>query len=55
VLDRVEALEAEQAGIESQLASPEVYTDGQRSRDLMRDYERVRAELAALWDKIGRE
>jgi ATP-binding cassette subfamily F protein 3 len=55
LLASIEALETEQAGIESQLASPEVYTDGTRARDLMRNYERVRAELAALWDKLGQD
>ena len=54
-MKRIEELEAEQAGIEIELANPEVYRDGARARDLLRGYDRVRAELAALWDRLGRQ
>jgi ATP-binding cassette, subfamily F, member 3 len=53
VLQRIEALESEQAALESQLADPEVYKDGNEMRRLMLEYDRVRAELAALWDRAG--
>jgi ATP-binding cassette subfamily F protein 3 len=53
VLQRIEGLETEQAAIEAKLADPEVYKDGAETRRLMGEYERVRAELAALWDRAG--
>jgi ATP-binding cassette subfamily F protein 3 len=53
LLERIETLETELSGIENQLASREIYTDGQRSRDLLRQHEQVRAELSALWEKLG--
>jgi ATP-binding cassette subfamily F protein 3 len=53
VLQRIESLESEQAGIEAQLADPDIYKNGEETRRLMREYERVRAELAALWDRAG--
>jgi ATP-binding cassette subfamily F protein 3 len=50
ILQRIEQLENEQRAIEAQLADPDVYKNGDEARRLMREYERVRAELAALWD-----
>ncbi len=52
IFKRIEVLEAEQSALEAQLADPEVYREGgERTRNLLAEYERVRAELAALWDK----
>ncbi len=53
VMKTLEALEARQTEIETELATPEVYANGEKSRDLMREYERVRAEIASLWDRLG--
>ncbi|HWN81907.1 MAG TPA: ABC-F family ATP-binding cassette domain-containing protein, partial [Candidatus Udaeobacter sp.] len=53
ILQRIEQLEAEQKRIEEQLADPEVYRNGEEAKRLMREYERMRAELAALWDGAG--
>lgn len=50
---RIEELEAEQTEIESQLATPEVYRDGERSRDLLREFDRVQSEIAALYDRLS--
>ena len=52
LLTRIEELETEQSELETQLALPEVYKDGERARDLMREFDRVRAEIAALWDRV---
>ncbi len=53
IMLKLETLEAEQTRIESELATPEVYASGEKSRQLLSEYERVRAEIAALWDKLG--
>jgi ATP-binding cassette subfamily F protein 3 len=53
ILQRIDQLEAEQRKIEEQLANPDIYKNGEEARTLMREYERVRAELAALWDRAG--
>ena len=53
IFKRIEALEAEQSALETQLADPEVYQEGERTRTLLGEYERVRTELAALWDKAN--
>ncbi|MGH7730316.1 MAG: ABC transporter C-terminal domain-containing protein, partial [Candidatus Eiseniibacteriota bacterium] len=39
--------------LEQQLGDPEVYQDGPRARELVGEYERVRAELESLWQRIG--
>jgi len=49
----IEAREARRAVLEEQLADPEVYHDGARAKDLVGEYERVRAELESLWQRIG--
>jgi len=39
--------------LESQLADPGVYHDGARAKELVAEYERLRAELESLWQRIG--
>jgi ATP-binding cassette, subfamily F, member 3 len=39
--------------LEDQLADPEVYHDGTKAKALVTEYERVRAELDSLWQRIG--
>jgi ATP-binding cassette subfamily F protein 3 len=39
--------------LEGQLADPDVYHDGGRARDLVAEYERLRAELESLWQRMG--
>jgi ATP-binding cassette, subfamily F, member 3 len=45
--------EAELKSMEAQLADPEVYADGPRARDLVGRYERLRAEVESLWQRLG--
>ncbi len=49
----IEAREARCAVLEQRLADPEVYHDGARARELVGEYERLRAELESLWQRIG--
>jgi ATP-binding cassette subfamily F protein 3 len=35
------------------LADPDVYADGSRTKELVSQYERVRAELESLWQRLG--
>ena len=49
----IEAREARCAELEQKLADPEVYHDGARAKDLVGEYERLRAELDSLWQRIG--
>ncbi len=39
--------------LEGQLADPDVYHDGPRAKALVAEYERLRAELDSLWQRIG--
>jgi ATP-binding cassette subfamily F protein 3 len=39
--------------LEGQLADPEVYHDGERARGLVTEYERLRAELESLWQRMS--
>jgi hypothetical protein len=39
--------------LEGQLADPAVYHDGARARDLVSEYERLRAELESLWQRMS--
>jgi ATP-binding cassette subfamily F protein 3 len=48
----IETREAEVRAIEAKLADPEVYADGARSRELIARYETLRAEVAALGEKL---
>jgi ATP-binding cassette subfamily F protein 3 len=45
--------EKRQKQLEDQLAEPETYADGERTRALMGDYERLRAEIESLWTRLG--
>jgi len=49
----IEVREAKMRELESQLADPEVYQDGSRARDLVTRYERLRAEVESLWQRLG--
>jgi len=49
----IEAREARRVVLEQQLADPEVYHDGTRAKELVGEYERLRAELESLWQRIG--
>jgi ATP-binding cassette subfamily F protein 3 len=49
----IETRESEVKVVEAQLADPDVYADGPRSRDLVKRYETLRAELETLWQKLG--
>ena len=35
------------------LSDPAIYQDGPRAKDLVGEYERLRAELESLWQRIG--
>jgi len=49
----IEQREETMRGLEQELADPEVYHDGPRAKALVSEYERVRAELESLWQRIG--
>jgi ATP-binding cassette subfamily F protein 3 len=49
----IEAREARRVALEQQLADPDVYHDGARAKELVGEYERLRAELESLWQRIG--
>ena len=49
----IEERETQLKAIEAKLAEPETYADGERTRALMGDYERLRAELESLWQRLG--
>ena len=49
----IEAREREVKEIEAQLADPVIYADGPRSRDLVKRYEALRAEIESLWQRLG--
>jgi len=48
----IQAKEARLSEIESRLADPELYRDGERTRELLGEYERLRAELESLWQRL---
>jgi len=56
-LARVEAdiatREARVKELEAVLADPGLYHDAARSRDIVAEYERVRAEIESLWQRLG--
>jgi ATP-binding cassette subfamily F protein 3 len=49
----IRASEARLSEIEARLADPELYRDGPRARDLLAEYERLRAELESLWQRLA--
>jgi len=48
----IEERETELKAVEAQLADPEVYADGPRSKELVKRYEALKAELESLWEKL---
>jgi len=49
----ISAREARLAELELQLADPELYHDVARSKDIVAEFERVRAELESLWQRLA--
>lgn len=49
----ISAREARVKALEDQLADPELYHDVARSKDLVAEYERVRAELESMWERLA--
>ncbi len=49
----IEAREARVREIEALLADPEIYHDGERAKELVTGYERLRAELESLWQRMA--
>jgi ATP-binding cassette subfamily F protein 3 len=49
----IEQREEKMKGLEQELADPEIYHDGPRAKALVAEYERLRAELESLWQRIG--
>src|SRR5439155_779509 len=45
--------ETEIHAVEVELADPEVYADGARARELVTRYERLRAEVESLWQRLS--
>ncbi len=48
----IESREAEIRGVESELASPGVYADGAKTKELLQRYERLKAETESLWKRL---
>jgi len=49
----IESREASIAKLEAELADPDVYRDGERARELVTRYERLRAEVESLWQRLA--
>ncbi len=49
----IEAREVKIRDLEQQLADPQVYHDGPRARELVTEYQRLRAELESLWQRMA--
>jgi ATP-binding cassette subfamily F protein 3 len=49
----LEAREVRLRELEARLADPEVYADGPQTRALVADYERLRAEVESLWQRLA--
>ena len=49
----LEAREARLKALEAQLADPAVYHDGPQAKQLVTEYERLRAEVESLWQRLG--
>ena len=39
--------------LEIVLADPELYHDAKRSKDIVAEYERTRAEIESLWERLS--
>ncbi|MBI1798292.1 MAG: ABC-F family ATP-binding cassette domain-containing protein [Candidatus Eisenbacteria bacterium] len=53
IAKEIETREARLRVLEEQLVDPAVYHDGARAKDLVTEYERLRAELDALWQRMA--
>jgi len=49
----IESREARVQALETQLADPDLYHDAARSKEIVTEYERLRAELESLWQRLG--
>jgi ATP-binding cassette subfamily F protein 3 len=49
---KIETVESRVKELEALLADPEVYKDGEKSRELVTEYERVKAEGESLWQRL---
>ncbi|MFI5371467.1 MAG: ABC-F family ATP-binding cassette domain-containing protein [Candidatus Eisenbacteria bacterium] len=49
----IETRETRMRELETTLADPELYHDATRSKNLVHEYERLRAETEALWQRLG--
>jgi hypothetical protein len=49
----IERRESRMRELETALADPDLYHDAARSKDLVQEYERLRAETEALWQRLG--
>ena len=48
----ISAREVRVKELETQLADPELYHDGAKSRTLVLEYETLRAEVESLWQRM---
>jgi ATP-binding cassette subfamily F protein 3 len=49
----IESRESRITALGSQLADPEIYHDGARAKELVTEYERLRAEVESLWQRLA--
>jgi ATP-binding cassette subfamily F protein 3 len=49
----IEQREGKIKELETMLADPEIYHDGARAKQLIGDYEKLKAELDSLWQRLG--
>jgi hypothetical protein len=49
----IEGRESKIRELEAQLADPGTYREGERARALLGEYERLRAEVQALWQRLA--
>ncbi len=49
----IELRETRIRALETQLADPDVYHDGPRAKQLVTEYERLRAEVESLWQRLA--
>jgi ATP-binding cassette subfamily F protein 3 len=52
VEETIQAKETRLSEIEARLADPDLYRDGERTRELLAEYEQLRAELESLWQRL---